>query len=67
MQLRPIALNVRLPSELHTALRALAAEEERSLNSLIVRILRAATQTDSRYPPGSDGTGAATGASPTRR
>ena len=67
MQLRPIALNVRLPAELHAALRALAAEEERSLNSLIVRILRAATQASSCYPPGSGGTGAATDASPTRR
>jgi hypothetical protein len=36
-------LNVRLPDELHAALRALAEAEHRSLNAEIVHLLEGAT------------------------
>ena len=42
-----VALNLRLPSELHQKLKALAEKDRRSLNSEIVLILEQATAEDS--------------------
>jgi predicted HicB family RNase H-like nuclease len=40
-----VNLNLRLPRELHAVLVVLAADQDRSLNSQIVRLLRQATVT----------------------
>ena len=41
---KAVSINVRIPPELHESLVALAKEEERSLNSQIVYLLRRATE-----------------------
>lgn len=42
-------MNLRLPSELHEALKRAASEDDRSLNSQIIHLLRRAL--DAREPP----------------
>jgi predicted transcriptional regulator len=37
---KPVAMNVRLPRDLHAALRRLAQHEDRSMHWIIIRLLR---------------------------
>jgi hypothetical protein len=44
-----VSLQVRLPVSLHAAVKSIAAEDDRSLNAMIVRLLREAVAR--REPP----------------
>lgn len=43
---RPVSINLRLPRQLHAALRELASRDRRSLNAEIVHLLEQITTTE---------------------
>jgi hypothetical protein len=47
----PVPWSVRIPVSLHTTLKAMAAEEDRSLHNLMLRILRAEVNRRAGPPP----------------
>ncbi|MFI6575930.1 FitA-like ribbon-helix-helix domain-containing protein [Nocardiopsis sp. NPDC050513] len=47
-------ISLRLPDELHAALKDLAEQEDRSLHAQIIRILRQATDSPRTAPVGRD-------------
>ena len=55
MERRHVTLSIRLPPEIHEDLRRVAEREERSLNNLIVRALRAWLAEQDGQEPAPDG------------
>lgn len=50
MQGKPVALQVRLPEDLHAEIRRLSEDEDRPLNRTIIRLLRAGLEAQRRQP-----------------